>query len=116
MSSLAWLMLPLIACAPRLPTPPVGLHTSEDFAIVPYPPPPAQVEFVPPRPNERALWVDGHFEWTGNGFAWHRGRWDVPPGAGAYYAPATTVRTSNGQLLYYRGSWHLPDGTPHHGG
>ncbi len=108
---LAWLVL-LAACAPHVAVPPNGLHSGDEPAIVPYPPPAAQVEILPPRPSGDALWIDGYWEWTGTGFAWQRGRWDVSPAPGAYYARATTVRSPNGQLFYYTGRWHLSDGRP----
>ena len=92
------------ACAPRVPVPPAGPHTSDTPELVPYPPPPARVEVIPSPPGPDALWIDGHWFWTAGGYAWHPGRWEKPR-AGAHYAPATTVRRSNGELLYYVGSW-----------
>jgi hypothetical protein len=105
-------LLVAAACAPRVPTPVAGLHSGDEPAIVPYPPPAAIVEWVPARPAREALWLDGHWEWTGTGYAWQGGRWEAPPAPGAYYAPATTVRRPNGQLFYFTGRWHLADGTP----
>jgi hypothetical protein len=114
-----WLVLLLPCACARVPTPPaapanldIAPHTGDEAAIVPYPPPPAMVETIPDRPSPNALWLDGHWEWTGRDFSWRRGQWDILPAPGAYYAPATTVRRPNGQLFYYVGRWHLADGTP----
>jgi hypothetical protein len=101
---LAGIVLLMAACAPRVPVPPTGPHRQDTPELVPYPPPPARVELIPPAPAPEALWIDGHWIWTAGGYAWHAGRWE-PARVGAHYAPATTVRRSNGELLYYVGSW-----------
>ena len=102
--------LTLVAsCQPSLPTPPTGDHSGDEPMAVPYPPPPARVEMVPPQPHEGALWQDGHWQWNGDTYTWSDGRWLDSP-AGATYAPPMTTRRADGQLLYYPGSWH--GGTP----
>jgi len=93
-----------MACAPRIPVPPTGPHQDDTPVLVPYPPPPARVEAVPPQPAPDAVWIDGHWQWTAGGYAWQGGRWDQPR-PGAHYAPATMVRRRNGELFYYVGSW-----------
>jgi hypothetical protein len=65
--------------------------------------PPARiVEVRPTRPGRNYVWVDG-FWYPGfnrRGYAWNRGYWAVPPGAGSYWiAP----RYSNNR--YYYGYW-----------
>ena len=101
---LAGITLLIGACAPRVPVPPTGPHTHDTPELVPYPPPPARVELIPPTPGPDALWIDGHWMWTAGGYAWRAGGWEQAR-AGAHYAPATMVRRSNGELLYYVGSW-----------
>jgi hypothetical protein len=101
------LTLGLARCAPRLPLPAETSHEGDAPIAVPYPPPPAQVEMVGPPPDETAVWVDGSWRWTGASWAWTEGGWQHPPAA-ARYAPPITVRQSNGELVYFPGSWHAP--------
>src|SRR5260221_10881633 len=71
---------------------------------VPFPPPPARVEFVPKRPARGSVWLDGEWEWTGKRWAWKYGRWVMPP-ARARYSRWITVRRADGTLLLSPGSW-----------
>lgn len=71
---------------------------------VPYPPPVALVELVPPQPSDDAVWIDGHYRWTGSEYDWTAGDWVVPK-AGTRYAPPMAVRLNDGVLLYYEGQW-----------
>lgn len=100
------------ACGARLPTPPTGAHpaSSTNYVEVPYPPPPARVEVVPPAPQERgAVWVDGEWAWQGKRWSWLPGGWVVPP-LGAYFAPWLVYRLDNGRLLFAPGAWHAANG------
>ena len=72
--------------------------------VVPYPPPPARVEIVPPAPGEREVWVDGQWIWRGSHWVWQAGGWQVPP-ADSYYAPPVTLRQQDGSLAYFEGGW-----------
>lgn len=101
----------LSGCSSRLPTPPAALHVGEDFLIVPYPPPVARVERVPPQPYRDTVWIDGGWEWSGRDYAWRDGRWVLPPEPGARYAPATTIRSPNGPLYFHPGQWYRDDGS-----
>jgi hypothetical protein len=101
----------MMACVPHVPTAPRGSHDGDTPVSVPYPPPPALVEMIPPRPDEEAVWVDGTFTWNGARYDWTPGGWERLV-EGAYYAPPNTVRRRNGELLYYRGVWHLPSPAP----
>ena len=94
-------------CAPRLPVAPRGSHADDMPELVPFPPPPARVELIPPRPNQEAVWIDGTWMWTGGRYEWQPGGW-AQPVPGATYAPANLVRRRNGELLYYRGVWRVP--------
>jgi len=78
---------------------------------VPYPPPPARVEFIPKLPRSDAVWVDGEWTWTGRRWAWTYGRWVVPP-ALSTYAPWRTARTKDGALLFVPGTWYDAKGAP----
>jgi hypothetical protein len=70
--------------------------------VVEYPPPPAQVEFVPKQPRESCVWVDGHWNWIARGWQWVAGSWVIAP-ADCYYAQPSMVwlPSSQGSLLYY---------------
>jgi hypothetical protein len=101
-----------MACGSRLPVPPTGAHpaSSTTYVDVPFPPPPARVEVVPPRPREAgAVWVDGEWAWQGKRWVWLPGGWVVPP-QGAYFAPWLVYRLDNGRLLYAPGAWHTAKG------
>src|SRR5690242_2735513 len=81
-----------VACGMRrLPAPPFTSQPTSALEAVPYPPPPALVEWVPPKPDGAAVWIDGEWMWQSGRWTWKRGRWVRPP-PGARFAPWTTVR------------------------
>ncbi len=101
-----------MACGSRLPAPPTGPHpaSSTTYLDIPYPPPPARVEIVPPPPRDAgAVWVDGEWAWQGKRWVWLGGGWVVPP-PGAFFAPWLVYRLDNGRLLYAPGAWHAANG------
>jgi len=103
-------LLVLGACGGGLPGPPTTPHTADDPAVVvPFPPPPARVEIIPPQPAtlEAAVWLDGEWQWRGSRWVWLPGRWEVPY-PGARFAPATVVRRADGALVWFSGVWHFP--------
>ena len=57
---------------------PVGAHPSNDAVSVPFPPPPAKLEELPPRPSSRCVWVDGFWDFSER-WEWQPGEWVVPP-------------------------------------
>ncbi len=121
------------ACAPRIPLPPEGPHTSADSpVIVGTMPDTVRIETLPPSPGAGAVWVDGSWKWEGRRWVWQDGSWQRAP-AGAYYARPSFVRLpvpvfdradggsqqADGgsqpigygmQLIYIPGRWHLADG------
>ena len=100
-----------MGCAAHVPVPPVATHDGDAPVIVPYPPPPAQVEMVGPAPDDQAVWVDGSWLWTGQAYVWNAGGWQHPaPGLG--YAPPMVIRQTSGELVYFPGSWHGAHGAP----
>lgn len=71
--------------------------------------PPAPVsepqENPPPQPSANAVWIRGHYTYTGSGYQWESGRWEVaPPGARTYVQPAWQP-AANGGYVYVRGHW-----------
>jgi hypothetical protein len=98
------------ACSSRLPLVKTGPRpANEPWVAVPYPPPAARVDFVPPRPNDSAVWVDGQWTWQARRWVWEPGGWVVAP-PDSYFVP-WTVRLSAGGFLFSTGSWHKEDGT-----
>ena len=73
----------------------------DDYVAVNSSPHPPPVEFVPPRPEKGALWVDGSWEWTGGGrFGWRSGTWAMIP-KGLLRARWVVVRRKvDGQLFF----------------
>jgi len=82
-----------------------------DGAIeVAHPPPAALPEIVSKSPSTDALWLDGHWIWRGQSWAWQRGGWiRVPKGTTAtrwrvWYEP-------DGRMLFAESLWFNPDGS-----
>ncbi len=95
----------LSACGVDVPPgPPKAPNSTGNYIEVPYPPPPGRIEYVPKRPNDKALWVDGEWRYRGRRWRWVPGSWfDVP--AGARFAHwASTIR-SDGVFMYASGEW-----------
>jgi hypothetical protein len=73
----------------------------QEFVVVPYPPPPAQVEEIPSGVSDpRCAWVDGHYAWAGRRWEWQPGRWVVPP-PGCYYAAPVVAWSKAGEPRLY---------------
>lgn len=109
--------LPIACGSTSVTTPRYVSQPQEALEEVPFPPPPARVEFIPRRPSDDAVWIDGEWVWHGRRYAWKPGRWVKPPARGAY-APWTTVRDAMGTLYLAKGTWRdesgaaLPDPEP----
>lgn len=93
----------------RLPAPSYVGQPQDALVQVPYPPPPARVEFVPDQPDGDAVWLDGEWVWQGRRYAWKPGRWVKPPPNSAF-APWSTVRDTMGSLYIAEGSWRDRNG------
>lgn len=75
---------------------------------VPYPPPAARVETIPPKPRELAVWVDGRWTWEVKHWKWQRGAWVLPP-RDAYFSPWQLFRSSDGTLSISPAMWTSAD-------
>ena len=81
-------------------------HPLSAYAEVPYPPPAALAETVPPRPDRDDLvWLDGEWRYRGRGYVWRRGGWVVAPPAGRF-APWRTWYRRDGRLMLASGAWY----------
>ncbi len=85
-----------------------GTYGSYDQQIVvqnpPLAPTSAPYEQVPPRPSMNAVWIPGHYNYTGSTYVWESGRWEVPPsGASSWVQP--NWQPTNGGYVYVRGHW-----------
>lgn len=95
------------AHAPRQPL--TTSHVPADYYVVPYPPPPARPQVLPPPKQKSSVWVNGEWAWDGARWTWWRGAWVVPP-LGAKLAVWETKYQPSGTLLYAPGTWVLADG------
>lgn len=101
----------LPACSAGLARPPAGLVPTSDMIEIPYPPPPGRVEIIAPKKIAGQVWIDGQWEWDGNGWKWREGAWSTPP-PDAYFTPWMTKRRADGQLLFARAEWRDKAGRP----
>ena len=92
------------ACNAELPRPVYVQQPTTALVVVPYPPPPARAEIVPPQPDGQAVWLDGEWEWRRRRWGWKLGRWVVPP-PGSRFSPWTAVRNDVGTLYFAPGVW-----------
>jgi hypothetical protein len=79
------------------------------YSEVPYPPPPARVEVVPPAPRKGLVWVDGQWAWAWKRWQWEAGGWVAAP-PGATFARWATVRLDDGRLFFAPAAWRARDG------
>jgi hypothetical protein len=108
---LAALSAALGSCASSsMPRPQLVLHPSSAYSEVPYPPPAALVEVVPPSPGSLAVWLDGYWTWQGQFYVWMRGGWVLAP-AGGRFAQWQSFYTQYGVLMFAPGAWYGPGGT-----
>lgn len=106
--ALAASALPLAACAASVPLPKEGDHTGDPRVYVPYPPPPPQVEILPPMPEQKGVvWVDGQWMWRGRRWEWQRGGWVVPLPGATYAWPAIEYGPEL-RVGWIAGAWHVP--------
>jgi hypothetical protein len=71
--------------------------------------PPAPVseprETIPPQPTPNAVWIRGHYAYTGSGYQWQPGRWEVAPAGARNWVGPSWQPAPNGGYVYVRGHW-----------
>lgn len=98
-------LLVCAACSSSLPAPLPARQPKADYRPVPYPPPAAFAEVVPPQPRPDALWIDGHWAWRGGRYVWQRGGWVIAP-AGSRYAHWRIRYSQDGTLQLAEETWY----------
>jgi hypothetical protein len=96
-------------CGASLPRAEAKQHSSEQYTVVPYPPPSALVEIVPESPDPDAVWVDGYWSWGGRYYVWERGGWVIPQ-PGAHVCKWSARYEDDGTLMYAPTTWHASSG------
>lgn len=91
------------------PEPAFVTQPADAFVPVPYPPPPARVEYAPPSPRQGAVWIGGEWDFRFRRWVWTYGRWVVAPQR-ARYAAWRLRREANGDLSFAVGSWRDSQG------
>ena len=84
-----------------------GASPDAGYSVQTIPPAPVSEpqETIPPQPNPNAVWIRGHYAYTGNGYQWQPGRWEVPPPGARNWVGPTWQPAANGGYVYVRGHW-----------
>jgi hypothetical protein len=69
---------------------------------VPQGPPPPKKEMKSPRPNPKAVWIDGHWKWSSNQWIWAPGHWVKEPKG--HWVPGQWKKTPRG-YKWVKGHW-----------
>ncbi len=106
MTSSALVLFFALGCSSTLPVPEATQHPLAAYVEIPYPPPAALAETVPPQP-ERAgvVWIDGEWLPRRKEFVWRRGGWVVPPPQ-SKFAPWRSWYRRDGRLMMAPGTWY----------
>lgn len=105
------LLLGFAACSADIARPPTGPTPPGPMVEVPYPPPAARVETIPPNEDAEKVWVDGQWVWQTKRWKWQTGGWVVPP-KNAYFTRWETTRKPDGRLFFSRAMWRDATGRP----
>lgn len=109
--SLCLIVVLTAGCSADVARPPSGPGGPSVLIEVPYPPPPARVESIPPNDDVTKVWVDGQWLWQAKRWKWRNGEWVTPP-PGAYFTPWETTRKPDGKLFFARAMWRDASGRP----
>jgi hypothetical protein len=86
---------------------PVYSSSDAGYRVQSIPPTPVSEpqESVPPQPAPNAVWIRGHYAWTGSGYQWQSGRWEIPPAGARMWVQPSWQPAQNGGYVYVRGHW-----------
>src|SRR5690606_5977930 len=86
---------------------PVNTPADTRYTVQTIPPAPVSEpqEAVPPQPDPNAVWIRGHYAYTGNGYQWQPGRWEVPPAGAQTWVGPSWQPAAGGGYVYVRGHW-----------
>ncbi len=87
------------------PAPVYSADASQTVQSIPPSPVSEPQETVPPQPSPNAVWIRGHYAWTGSGYQWQSGRWEIPPAGTRVWVAPTWQPAQNGGYVYVRGHW-----------
>ena len=89
------------------PSTPVYSTTDTGYRVQTIPPAPVSEpqEAIPPQPAQNAIWIRGHYAYTGNGYQWQPGRWEIPPPGARTWVGPSWQPAANGGYVYVRGHW-----------
>jgi hypothetical protein len=93
------------SCASSVPGPPLVSHPLSAYREVPFPPPAALSEAVPPSPISSAVWLDGSWKWQRQSYVWRHGGWLLVPD-GVRFAPWNLYYTRDGLIMFAPGIWY----------
>ena len=62
-------------------------------------------EYPPPQPSANSMWIRGHYVYTGTGYQWQPGRWEVPPPGTRNWVQPAWQPAPNGGYVYVQGHW-----------
>lgn len=79
--------------------------TAYTVQTVPPAPTSQPYETMPPQPASNSVWVRGHYEYTGTGYQWVAGRWEIPPTGMHTWVEPTWQPAQGGGYVYTRGHW-----------
>jgi hypothetical protein len=73
----------------------------------PPPPPPQPADaYMGPPPFPNAVWINGYWAWTGQGYQWAAGHWiQAPPGGYTIYVAPHWRYRPDGTYVYIGGYW-----------
>ncbi len=88
-----------------------GFHVDHDVVYVDREPPTPKLEILDVPPATGLVWAEGHWLWTGEGFAWVDGRWARPPAPHFVWIAGGWVR-HDGRYRFVNGRWAHRDRAP----
>jgi len=80
--------------------------TRETRTIAPLAPPELRTEVIPPAASDLVVWDPGHWQWTGDNWAWQPGHYVTRPQTTAMWEPGHWVPNAAGGYMWVDGHWN----------